>query len=240
MLSRLSARDKRALLWGSAAIALLLLYLLSRGGGEPPPVEPVQPETQIAAPPLPPPPMPVAAPTADLSQLRLYGVMGGGAVIGMADGTQRFIALGREIIPGVTLRRVELHHAVFAAAASEVRLGFDGIAQPQAAPAAPAAIVATAPGADAAQREESLRYRLGFAPRMAGGRVDGYTMRRGAGLLALERAGIRPGDVILRVNGSRLDEERMAELAWQIANSHGVEFEVERGGRTMRMALPNH
>jgi hypothetical protein len=27
------------------------------------------------------------------------------------------------------------------------------------------------------------------------------------------------------------DEERMLELAWQIANSSRTEFEVERGGR---------
>lgn len=225
------------MLWGGGAIALLLLYLLTRGGGsEPSSIELVQPEARIAAPPLVlAPPVPVAvAPAADLSQLRLYGVLGSGAVIGMADGTQRFVAVGRDVVPGVTLRRVEVHHALLATASGEVRLGFDGIAQPQAAPAA-----AAAPPAEAAQREESLRYRLGLAPRMASGRVDGYTLRPGASLLALERAGIRPGDVILRVNGSRLDEERIAELAWQIANSGNVEFEVERGGRMMRMALPN-
>jgi hypothetical protein len=234
----LSTRDRRALIWGGAAIALLLLYLLTRGGGsEPSSVELVQPAARTAAPPQPvavtPPPPIAIAPTLDLSQLRLYGVMGGGAVIGMADGTQRFVAVGREIVPGVTLRRVEVHHAVLATQIGEVRLGFDGVAQPQAAPAAPA------PPAEAAQREESLRYRLGLAPRMAGGRIDGYTVRPGASLPALERAGIRPGDVILRVNGSQFDEERLSELAWQIANSTRVEFEVERGGRPIRMALPN-
>ena len=232
----LSQRDRRALVWGGAAIAILILYLFLRGGGsEPSSVELVQPEAQIVAPPpvIAPPPTVAAAPVADLSQLRLYGVLGSGAVIGMADGTQRFVAIGRDVVPGVTLRRVEVHHIVLATGSGEVRLGFDGVAQPQAAPAA------AAPPADAAQREEVLRYRVGLAPRMAGGRVNGYTVRQGADLPALERAGIRPGDVILRVNGSQFDEERLSELAWQIANSDHVEFEVERGGRPMRLALPN-
>lgn len=224
------------MVWGGAAIAILILYLFMRGdGSEPSSVELVQPEAQIVAPPpvIASPPMVAAAPVADLSQLRLYGVLGSGAVIGMADGTQRFVAIGRDVVPGVTLRRVEVHHAVLATGSGEVRLGFDGVAQPQAAPAAAAA------PADAAQREEGLRYRVGLAPRVAGGRVNGYTVRPGASLPALERAGIRPGDVILRVNGSQFDEERLSELAWQIANSDHVEFEVERGGRPMRMALPN-
>ena len=233
----LSQRDRRALVWGGAAIAILILYLFMRGGGaEPSSVELVPSEAQIVAPPpvIAPPPAVAAAPVTDLSQLRLYGVLGSGAVIGMADGMQRFVAVGREIVPGVTLRRVEVHHAVLATASGEVRLGFDGVAQPQDAPAA------TAAPADAAQRDEGLRYRVGLAPRMAGGRVNGYTVRQGADLPALERAGIRPGDVILRVNGSEFDEERLSELAWQIANSDHVEFEVERGGRPLRLALPNH
>lgn len=231
----LSARDRRALIWGGAAIAVLILYLLVRGGDSAPSsVELVQPDARIAPPPpvvAMPPPV-VAAPAADVSQLRLFGLLGSGAVIGMADGSQRFVPLGREIVPGVTLRRVEIRHAVLATASGEVRLGFDGIAQAQSAPA-PAA------PAETAQREDGLRYRLGLAPRQVGGRVSGYVMRPGASLPALEQAGIRPGDLILSVNGSELDPERLEELSWQIANSTRIEFEVERGGRRLNLALPS-
>jgi hypothetical protein len=52
-------------------------------------------------------------------------------VIGMADGTQRFVPVGREIVPGVILRRIEVHHAILATGTGEVRLGFDSAAQPQ-------------------------------------------------------------------------------------------------------------
>ena len=82
-----------------------------------------------------------------------------------------------------------------------------------------------------------MRYRLGLAPRMAGGRVTGYTVRSNVEMPALARAGIRPGDVIVSVNGSNLDEERLQELAWNIANSAQTQFEVERGGRRVLLSL---
>jgi hypothetical protein len=43
--------------------------------------------------------------------------------------------------------------------------------------------------------------------------------------------------VILGVNGSGLDEERLMELSWQIANSSHVDFEVSRAGKKMKLSL---
>jgi hypothetical protein len=156
----LSRRDKRALSGGGGVIAVLLLYLLLRGGDSSPPAEPLprdsaatvivdQPATYatpvqqpIAAVPVAVAPAvaPVAAapvavaPNGDVSQLRLFGVLSRGAVIGMPDGTQRFVPIGRQILPGVTLRGVDLHHAILATPGGEIRLGFD-IAAPSQAPA---------------------------------------------------------------------------------------------------------
>jgi type II secretion system protein C len=239
----LSERDKRALLWGGAAIAILLLYLLLRSGGSGsgPQAEPVQadvPAPMPTAAPMPvaavAPPVPVA-PAVDMSQLRLYGILSRGAVIGLADGTQRFVPIGREIAPGVTLHRVEVHHIILATGSGEVRLGFDGVAQ---APAAGAAAPAPAASAEAAQRNETLSYQLGLAPRTVGRRVTGYTIRPGVSLPALQRAGLQPGDLILRLNGSEFGEEQVQNLAWQIANSDHLDFEIERGGRPMRLTAP--
>jgi hypothetical protein len=144
MSSGLSARDRRALLWGGGIVAVLLLYLLLRGGDSGAPADRVQADIAATTPadqpatnatPVQPPVIaaPVAvAPSVDVSQLHLFGLLSRGAVIGMADGTQRFVPVGREIAPGVVLRGVDVHLAILATPSGEVRLGIDVPAQPQA------------------------------------------------------------------------------------------------------------
>jgi general secretion pathway protein C len=235
----LSLREKRLIQAAGIAIILFLLYLLVLRGGSEPTVSVVQPEPQALPQTIPPPSPPPAvvaapplAPPADISGLRLHGLLASGAVIGFPSGRQRLVPIGRDALPGLTLRRIEQNVAVFDSGGQELRLGFDGPVQggPAAAPALPAG--------QNAQSEETLRYRLGLAPRRAGGRVTGFTVRANVEMPALARAGIQPGDVIVAVNGSAFDEERMQELAWQVANSTRMEFEVERGGRRLRLSLP--
>ena len=241
----LSLREKR-LIQGAILLAIVVLVsLLLRGGGggsgtaapEPPmpvatPTLAPAPVPAVAAPVVPP---PAAVPAGDPAQLKLYGLLASGAVLGFPDGAQRLVTVGRDAMPGLTLVRIEQNHAVFRSASGEVRLGFDGVAQ--VAPSAPTAGAAPVTTGEAAQREETLRYRLGLAPRMTNGRVSGYTVRSNVEMPALARAGIRPGDVIVSVNGSSFDEERLQELAWNIANSSQTTFEVERGGRRVQLTL---
>jgi type II secretory pathway component PulC len=236
----LTLREKRLIRTAIVLIILFLVYILFlRAGPEPTapvdaPPQPILPQPMPpAAPPVIAAPAPPPAPAADVSGLRLHGLLASGAVIGFANGGQRLVPVGREALPGLVLRRIELNHAVFESAGGEVRLGFDGVAQAAPGAAGPA----PPPAAESGQRDEALRYRLGLVPRRAGGRVTGFTVRPGVDMPAIARAGIRPGDVITGVNGSVFDEERMQELAWQIANSTRVEFEVERGGRRLRLAL---
>jgi len=222
--------DRRLLIGGGAVIALLALVLLfgSSGDEAPAPVAPPAPQQSVA---------PVAsaptAPAASPEGLRLYGVTGMRAIIGLAGGGQRLVAVGREVVPGLLLAAVRIDHAILRSSSGDYRLGFDGITA--ATGAAPQA--AAVPSGDAALREETLRYRLGLAPRQEGGRVTGHVVRPGASLRMLERAGLRPGDVIVRVNGSQFDQERLEELAWTLANSDGVTFEIERNGRPQRLAI---
>lgn len=237
----LSLREKR-LIQGAILLAIIVLVsLLLRGGGGAAPILPVGPTPPQPVPAAPAPipvaaaPAPAPVPVADTSQLRLHGLLASGAVISTGNGGQRLVPVGREALPGLTLVRVEQNHAIFQSAGGEVRLGFDGIAQadPSGAAAAPAPVAAGPAG----QREETLRYRLGLAPRMAGGRVTGYAVRANVEMPALARAGIRPGDVIVAVNGASFDEERLQELAWTIANSAEARFEVERDGRRIPLTL---
>jgi hypothetical protein len=239
MVYDLSLREKRLIQAAGVLVILFLLYLLFLRGGSDPVVPVVRTEPPIAPAPMAqavPPPAVVAtppAPAGDMSGLRLHGLLASGAVIGFPSGRQRLVPVGREALPGLILRRIEQNAAVFDSGGGELRLGFDGPVQGGAPAAAPAP-----PAGQSAQSEETLRYRLGLAPRRAGGRVTGFTVRGNVEMPALARAGIRPGDVIAGVNGSVFDEERMQELAWQIANSTRIDFDVERGGQRLRLSLP--
>jgi hypothetical protein len=134
----LSPRDRRALAWGGAVIAALLLYLALRddGGSAAPKRNAIATSDLPAAPPPPPlaaAPIPVpvaAAPAADLTQLHLVGLLATGAVIAMPDGSQRFVATGHDVLPGLRLLRVELHDAVLTGGNGEFRLGFDAVPTP--------------------------------------------------------------------------------------------------------------
>ena len=233
----LSAQSRRLALIVGVGLATLLLAWWLTAPSEPPAAAPAP-----AAPAPPPiaatPPTVQAAPIAPAPStegLRLFGLLGSGAIIGLADGSQRLVRTGRDVLPGLTLVEVRQQNVLLRSSAGEFTLDFGGVA---AAPA-PAAAAPAAPqrASEAAMRDETLRYRLGLAPRMEGGRVAGFTIRQGANLPALQRAGLQPGDVILSVNGSRLDEERMLELAWTIANSDRTELEYDRGGRRLRAAI---
>ncbi len=230
-----------ALIVGGGLVLLLLAWWLTAPGDEPPttstpapaapeplPVAAPMPAATVAAPP--------AAPVPSTEGLRLFGLLGSGAIIGFPDGTQRLVRIGRDVLPGVTLVAVRQHNVLLRSGGGDLILDFGGVGAAPGA-AAPGTAPAGHPAAEAALRDETLRYRLGLAPRMEGGRVTGFTIRPGTSLPALQRAGLRPGDTILSVNGSRLDEERMLELAWTIANSDRTEFEYERGGRRQRAAV---
>lgn len=213
----------------------------------------VQPPNVIAPPPVAP-AVPLAPPAAVPEGLTLTGVAGRGAIFGFADGTQRYIDRGREVAPGIRLQAVRLRDVILASTTTNYRLGFGGVAtalQPPApqilAPAggsgpAPRLVV---PGAgtnpmggplitDAQHAQLSRQLVAGLEPRRAGAGVTGWTIKPGASVPALSQAGLQPGDVLLTVNGERLtDQEQVAGLSQQIANSGRVEFGFERNGQRL-------
>ncbi|MDQ8755208.1 hypothetical protein RCO27_03100 [Sphingosinicella sp. LHD-64] len=212
---------------------LVLAYLLLAGGDEPPPAPTPPPPAPAAVPTPPSAPAPPLAPVSSPEGLRLFGVTGAGAIIGGADGRQRLIRLGRDVLPGLRLEAVRVDHALLKSAAGGFRLDFTGVTA-----TAPAAAPSAAPGAvdEAAVRADVQRYLLAFEPRRVGTRVTSHALKAGQTLPVLQRAGLRAGDVVLRVNDSEFDQERLMDLAWTIANSDRVVFEVERGGQRMSLA----
>lgn len=257
---RLEARDKRALIIGAVVVVALLAYLLWPRATDRSGVELVAADqrkgTAAAVPPAtPPPPMvaaapPVAAaPAAAIPEgLSLAGVAGSGAIFSFADGSQRFIGRGREVVPGVTLQAVRLRDVILAASTTNYRLPLGGTAvaiqPPQpglAAPAVPAAPANAMGGpliTEAQQQALGHQFAIGLAPREAGGRITGWTIRSDVNIAPLAQAGLRPGDVLIALNGEPItSREQIVGLPAQIANGTRVEFEVERGGQRMRRAL---
>ena len=188
---QLQPREKRVVIAGAAIATVLLAYLLwpSGGGGSAVELVPAnqRPAPSAAVPqPIPvvqaPPPMTVAVAPAGLTEgLILHGVMAGGAVIGFPDGTQRYVPIGREVIPGLRLQGVQLREAILAAGSVNYRLGFGGPAVPltpvpagAAVPVPPAAPPASVAPPNA-QRAEMGRYLQALSPRQVNGQVSGYT-----------------------------------------------------------------
>ena len=247
----LEPREKRTLAGGAAVATALLAYLRWPAPSDGSDVELVPTEQRVAAPSpaaQPTPAVEVQAPApaaaATPEGLTLHGVVASGAVIGFADGSQAYVAVGREVMPGLKLEAVRLHHAVLAAGTINYRLGFGGSTTPltPSGQSASPTLRAVAPAFNAAEtqrlaaeRAETSRFRQALAPRQSG---DGYTLRPGFSLPALTEAGVQPGDTILGINGSRLGPEQLEELAWTIANSSRTEIEVERGGRRLRLSIP--
>src|SRR5688572_1021884 len=118
--------EPRPLLIAGGAFALALPLALILLPGETPdraaaaPVLPPSPPA-IAEPAAPPPPPPPSA-----AGLKLHGLLGRGATIALADGRQRFFAIGREVAPGLSVARIEPHAVILASDGGELRLGFDG------------------------------------------------------------------------------------------------------------------
>jgi general secretion pathway protein C len=192
-------------------------------------------------------PMPASAPAPETAPaptpiagsalgLILYGVSGGGtsefaALIGPTSGGQRLVPLGKEYRPGVKLTEVGPEYAVLDSGGRPVRLELRRFGE---------AAASEAPKASDSERERGIEtavLRHILKPVMSNGRIGGYALNGGESLPRLQRAGLRAGDVIVSVNGSQFDEERMSELATEMANATKTEFVFLRNGKRMRATV---
>jgi len=198
------------------------------------------------------------ASAAGSGQMRLYGLRsdgagGGSAIIGLADGRQVSVGVGEEVEPGLVLSGVGPDHVTLARGASVTRLIFSdlpvGAAPPPPPPPGPQTVTPPAnpgPAPTAAPASASgpavnparLMAQAGLRPRMRGLRMDGFTVSGAGDGAALRAAGLRPGDVILAVNGQPLDSlERIAALRGQLSDSDSAEIRYERNGVTQTSTI---
>ena len=216
--------------WLALAVAVIVAggtALLA--GGEAPAAAPVPPAVSPAL------PMgiaaPMAAPAADPAGLRLSGILGyrggrGAAIFAMPDGRQRRVAVGDEIRPGVRLERIAADRALIHDGVQMLELALPELAGSDAGAPAPAAVVGAVD-----PRRDLANFRLGLKPVGDSRRPRGYRIAGGVPLPMLDRAGLRPGDVVLAVNGQTLDEERLLDLPAELLAASSVEIAYERAGR---------
>jgi general secretion pathway protein C len=240
------AATRRIALGGALAIAGALLFYSLAESDEPPPADPTPP--------------PAATPSVDTSAmpaspalakplptpaegLVLYGIAGGGpgglaAVIGPSAGGQRLVKVGRDYRPGLTLKEVGPDHAVLTIAGIDTRLELYRYAGPASAPAT-ASLRTAAPFAGGQGTMDKAALLAGMSPQRQGDRIKGFTLKSGAGLAPLLKAGLRQGDVLVAVNGQAFDSsEKLLELPAEIAGAYTAEFEYERNGKRLKASLP--
>lgn len=186
-----------------------------------------------------------AGPTPDQG-LRLFGVRvagdgQGSAIIRTSEGREASFAAGEEVEPGLVLKTVAADHVILARGASRTRLEFLDTAPPplaataSAAPLAPPAGLVSGPSAAQGVDAKQFMAAASLLPRMKDGKAAGYQVlpRGGDGGRVLAAAGLQPGDVLLALDGSEMNAERVAELPTELAKSTEVELRIERGGQIM-------
>lgn len=175
-------------------------------------------------------------------QMRLFGLRsdgagGGSAIIGLADGRQVSVAVGETVEPGLILHSVGADHVVVARGTSVSRLIFSelpvGAAPPPPPPPVPQTVTPTPapPAAVATVDPARLIAEASLRPRMQGLKINGFTVSSNGSGAALTAAGLKPGDVILAVNGQPLDRlDRISALRGQLAAAASAEIRFERDG----------
>lgn len=178
-------------------------------------------------------PAPVAASTAGLQLRGVLGYSGGAgaAIFGLADGRQRLVAVGREVVPGVRLDAIAVDRATVHDGVQKLEFLLPELQGGEGAAPVPVGVAAD-------PKRDLANFRLGLKPEGDAKRPDGYRIAAGVPLPVLQRAGLQPGDVVLAVNGQTLDEERLLELPAELAAASSVEIDYERGGKRLTATLP--
>jgi general secretion pathway protein C len=171
----------------------------------------------------------------------------GSAIIATPDGVQRSFAVGEEIVPGVTLTAVAFDSVTISRGGVTEQLFMDQsppaqvvgtAAPPVAGPSGAAPPAAGAGPAPPAAPTARLIDEVSFSPRTNGNEVTGIIVAPQGSGDAFRAAGFAPGDVIVRVNGRRVDSpEEARSVAADLAAARNASVQVERDGRTVTLRL---
>lgn len=151
------------------------------------------------------------------------------AILSPSGGQQGAYAVGEEITPGVMLAMVASDHVEIEVSGQRMRVAFPG------ASAVPAIQMATSLPADysAAAKSAALPGVSGLPlqPVSRNGRPAGFEVMRHADGGVLAAAGLKPGDVLLSVNGVSAAAADLSAYRAQLLSGQPVEIRFERSGQ---------
>lgn len=156
------------------------------------------------------------------------------AILSTPDGLQSSFAVGDEIMPGVRLAAVREDGVTLERNGQREQLFLD-----QSVPAAnatPGGTGGTGGAAGTAAPTTSGGSTPGFTPRLVNGQVSGLTVSDPPSLLL--QAGVRPGDVVMSINGAGISSAADATgLASGLTPGTSVNVQVERGGQLIPITV---
>ena len=180
-------------------------------------------------------------------ELKLFGVREnrstgmGSAIIAGADGIQRSIGVGEEIVPGAKLTGVAFDYVLIDRGNVREKLFLDQSKPAEVVTAgAPTGAVglATAQPVSGELSAATIRQGVGFAPRGSGGRITGLVLSPQGDGAAFRSAGFQAGDVAVAFNGRRIATPAdLAALQAQIVPGARLSITVERGADTVPISL---
>ena len=156
----------------------------------------------------------------------------GSAIIRLGEDRQESFAVGDEIQPGVRLVAVAFDAVTLDNGGLREQLFLD-----QSGPVPEATMRAGTGAADAPIVPARLGADLMAVPRMEGARLTGLVLSpRGSGT-GFAAAGLKPGDVLLRVDGQEVGQLGDPAALVRRLDSGGATLEIERGGQRVRVQL---
>ena len=160
------------------------------------------------------------------------------AIIAFPDGSQKRMAPGDEVLPGVLLVNVT---------AESVHLSRDGALETLSLNPERNAVFAAGSGLTPAPAPAltdagtitpaDVVADTILTPEFRSGQVSGYRLApRGHG--AFEAAGLESGDLILRINGEAIEGLRPEQISQSVARGPDVSLDVVRQGAIVRLRVP--
>lgn len=233
-----TSSKRLAIIVAIGAIALLLtMWMFSGEESVPDAPPPSAPPPAVAPPTAAPAPVAEQTPVASASQITLHGVSGmgenGGAIVSVGGTTQRLVRVGRDIIPGVPLIAVAANHIMVRERGQDVRIAFPDSPVATTVATSPPAAANNAPvtADDEALRREALIYQSSLRSWRQDGRHRGFEIREGAVPPDFAAAGLRAGDVVLRVGGSYLETaHEVADIPRRLRADGRIRIQFIRDG----------